>query len=107
MQHLLEIVRIKNTVGESLVTKNCSLTVGPSETVVMIGPSGSGKSTLLRCVNLLETLDSGDIFFEGENITNHGRPAHLVRRQIGMVFQNFELFGHLSAIENTTLTPVH
>src|ERR1700690_4465840 len=106
MQHLLEIVGINKSFGSSRELKNCSLTVGPSETVVMIGPSGSGKSTLLRCVNLLETLDSGDIFFEGDNITKNGQPAHLVRRQIGMVFQNFELFGHLSAIENIMLAPV-
>jgi polar amino acid transport system ATP-binding protein len=106
MQHLLEIVGINKSFGPTRVLKNCSLTVNPSETVVVIGPSGSGKSTLLRCVNLLETLDSGDIFFEGENITKNGRPAHLVRRQIGMVFQNFELFGHLSAVENIMLAPV-
>ena len=106
MQHLLEIVGINKSFGATQVLKNCSLTVDPSETVVMIGPSGSGKSTLLRCVNLLETLDSGDIFFEGENVTKSRRPAHLLRREIGMVFQNFELFGHLSAIENIMLAPV-
>src|ERR1700691_755658 len=106
MQHLLEIVGINKSFGSSRVLKNCSLTVSPSETVVVIGPSGSGKSTLLRCVNLLETLDSGDILFEGENVTKSRRPAHLLRRQIGMVFQNFELFGHLSAVENIMLAPV-
>jgi polar amino acid transport system ATP-binding protein len=106
MQHLLEVVGVNKSFGAMKVLKNCSLTVAPSETVVMIGPSGSGKSTLLRCLNLLETLDSGDIFFEGENVAKSGRPAHLLRRQIGMVFQNFELFGHLSAIENIMLAPV-
>jgi polar amino acid transport system ATP-binding protein len=106
MQHLLEVVGINKSFGATRVLKNCSLTVDPSETVVMIGPSGSGKSTLLRCVNLLEALDSGDIFFEGENITRSRRPAHLLRREIGMVFQNFELFGHLSAVENIMLAPV-
>ena len=106
MQHLLEIVGINKSFGPTRVLKNCSLTVNPSETVVVIGPSGSGKSTLLRCVNLLETLDSGDILFEGENVTKSRRPAHLLRRQIGMVFQNFELFGHLSAVENIMLAPV-
>jgi polar amino acid transport system ATP-binding protein len=106
MQHLLEIVGINKSFGPTRVLKNCSLTVSRSETVVVIGPSGSGKSTLLRCVNLLETLDSGDILFEGENVTKSRRPAHLLRRQIGMVFQNFELFGHLSAIENIMLAPV-
>jgi polar amino acid transport system ATP-binding protein len=106
MQYLLEIVEINKSFGSTRVLKNCSLTVSPSETVVVIGPSGSGKSTLLRCVNLLETLDSGDILFEGESITKSRQPAHLWRRQIGMVFQNFELFGHLSAVENIMLAPV-
>ena len=79
----------------------------PKETVVVIGPSGSGKSTLLRCINLLEPVDSGEIFFEGENITGerkNGTPECV--RQIGMVFQNFELFSHLSAAENIMLAPV-
>jgi polar amino acid transport system ATP-binding protein len=106
MQHLLEIVGVNKSFGATRVLKNCSLNVDPKETVVVIGPSGSGKSTLLRCVNLLEALDSGDIFFEGENVTKSRRPAHLLRREIGMVFQNFELFGHLSAIENIMLAPV-
>jgi polar amino acid transport system ATP-binding protein len=106
MQHLLEIVGINKSFGATQVLKTCSLAVDPSETVVVIGPSGSGKSTLLRCVNLLETVDSGDIFFEGENITRARRMAHLLRRQIGMVFQNFELFAHLSAAENVMLAPV-
>ncbi|KJC38778.1 glutamine ABC transporter ATP-binding protein [Bradyrhizobium sp. LTSP849] len=106
MQHLLEIVGINKSFGATQVLKACTLAVDPSETVVLIGPSGSGKSTLLRCVNLLETVDSGDIFFEGENITSARRTAHLLRRQIGMVFQNFELFAHLSAAENVMLAPV-
>ncbi len=82
------------------------MTVAAKETVVVIGPSGSGKSTLLRSINLLEPVDSGDIFFEGENITRERKKAHLLRRQIGMVFQNFELFSHLSAAENVMLAPV-
>jgi polar amino acid transport system ATP-binding protein len=106
MRHLLEIVGINKSFGATQVLKTCSLAVDPSETVVVIGPAGSGKSTLLRCVNLLETVDSGDIFFEGENITRARRMAHLLRRQIGMVFQNFELFAHLSAAENVMLAPV-
>src|ERR1700748_1231056 len=97
---------ITKSFGATQVLKMCTLNVDPSETVVVIGPSGSGKSTLLRCINLLETLDGGDIFFEGENVTKSRKPAHLLRREIGMVFQNFELFGHLSAIENIMLAPV-
>jgi polar amino acid transport system ATP-binding protein len=106
MQHLIELVGINKSFGATQVLKTCTLAVDPSETVVVIGPSGSGKSTLLRCVNLLETVDSGDIFFEGENVTRARRTAHLLRRQIGMVFQNFELFAHLSAVENVMLAPV-
>ena len=106
MPHLLEIIGINKSFGTTQVLKGCTLNVEASETVVVIGPSGSGKSTLLRCINLLEVLDSGDIFFEGANITKNQRAAHLLRRQIGMVFQNFELFGHLSAVENVMLAPV-
>jgi polar amino acid transport system ATP-binding protein len=106
MQHLIELVGINKSFGATQVLKTCTLAVDPSETVVVIGPSGSGKSTLLRCVNLLETVDSGDIFFKGENVTRARRTAHLLRRQIGMVFQNFELFAHLSAVENVMLAPV-
>jgi polar amino acid transport system ATP-binding protein len=106
MQRLLEVIGINKSFGATSVLKTCTLTVDASETVVVIGPSGSGKSTLLRCVNLLETVDSGEIFFEGENITRSRRTAHLLRRQIGMVFQNFELFAHLSAVENVMLAPV-
>ena len=106
MQRLLEIIGVNKSFGATQVLKTCTLAVEASETVVVIGPSGSGKSTLLRCVNLLEAVDGGDIFFEGENITRARRTAHLLRRQIGMVFQNFELFSHLSAIENVMLAPV-
>ncbi|MBR0755439.1 amino acid ABC transporter ATP-binding protein [Bradyrhizobium jicamae] len=106
MQRLLDIIGVNKSFGATQVLKTCTLAVEASETVVVIGPSGSGKSTLLRCVNLLEAVDGGDIFFEGENITRARRTAHLLRRQIGMVFQNFELFSHLSAIENVMLAPV-
>ncbi len=106
MQHLLEIVGINKSFGAVQILKTCSMKVAPKETVVVIGPSGSGKSTLLRSINLLEPVDSGDIFFAGENITRERKKAHLLRQQIGMVFQNFELFGHLSAVENVMLAPV-
>src|SRR5258708_12370202 len=106
MQHLLEIVGINKSFGSVQVLKSCSMPVAAKETVVVIGPSGSGKSTLLRSINLLEPVDSGDIFFEGENITRERKKAHLLRQQIGMVFQNFELFSHLSAAENVMLAPV-
>ncbi len=106
MAHLLEIVGINKSFGSVQVLKTCSMTVAAKETVVVIGPSGSGKSTLLRSINLLEPVDSGDIFFAGKNITRERKKAHLLRQQIGMVFQNFELFSHLSAAENVMLAPV-
>jgi polar amino acid transport system ATP-binding protein len=83
--------------------KGVSVDVMPGETVVFLGPSGSGKSTLLRCLNLLETPSSGVVEFDGQDITQLGRHAHTVRRQLGMVFQNFELFQHLTALENIML----
>src|SRR4029453_14512491 len=73
------------------------------ERFVIIGPSGSGKSTLLRCVNLLEPVDSGRIFFEGKEITGKGVKVDVVRQRIGMVFQQFNLFPHLRAFDNLTL----
>jgi len=72
----------------------------------VIGPSGSGKSTLLRCLNLIEPVDAGSIIFEGRDITGERRNAHRVRQAIGMVFQNFELFPHLTAAQNIMLAPV-
>ena len=106
MQHLLEIVGINKSFGSVQVLKTCSMTVDAKETVVVIGPSGSGKSTLLRSINLLEPVDSGDIFFAGENITRERKKAHLLRQQIGMVFQNFELFPHKTALGNVMAGPL-
>ena len=76
------------------------------ETVVLIGPSGSGKSTLLRCVNMLSPADSGDVFFASQHISRGDVPAHKLRQRIGMVFQNYELFSHLTAAENIMLAPM-
>ncbi|MCJ8145041.1 amino acid ABC transporter ATP-binding protein [Ancylobacter sp. A5.8] len=103
---LLEIIGVEKRFGHFHALKGCSLDVARGETVVLIGPSGSGKSTLLRCVNLLEPADSGDVFFEGANITRDLGNAPRIRRDIGMVFQNFELFQHLSAAENIMLAPM-
>jgi polar amino acid transport system ATP-binding protein len=103
---LLAITGIRKSYGDLQALTNCSLAIAPSQTLVLIGPSGSGKSTLLRCVNLLEQIDHGSIVFEGREISDERRHAHLVRRKIGMVFQNFELFAHLTAVENIMLAPV-
>ena len=102
---LLEIVGIDKSFGATAVLKRCSLNVMQRQTVVIIGPSGSGKSTLLRCMNLLEPVDGGNIFFDGRDITNERKTAHLIRQEIGMVFQNFELFQHLCVVENIMLAP--
>jgi polar amino acid transport system ATP-binding protein len=94
---------IRKSFGDNLVLDGIDLVVHGRETLVIIGPSGSGKSTLLRCVNLLEPLDSGRIWLEGDEITGKGVDISRVRQQIGIVFQQFNLFPHLKAIDNLTL----
>jgi len=103
---LLEMIGIDKTFGRQTVLKNCSLAVQRGETVVLIGPSGSGKSTLLRCVNMLSPADSGDVFFASQHISRGDVPAHKLRQRIGMGFQNYELFSHLTAAENIMLAPM-
>jgi polar amino acid transport system ATP-binding protein len=103
---LLEMIGIDKTFGRQTVLKNCSLELQRGETVVLIGPSGSGKSTLLRCVNMLSPADSGDVFFANQHISRGEVPAHQLRQRIGMVFQNYELFSHLTAAENIMLAPM-
>jgi polar amino acid transport system ATP-binding protein len=100
---LLRLDRVVKSFGENLVLDGIDLEVGSGEVLVVIGPSGSGKSTLLRCINLLEPLDSGRIVFEGVEITGKGTDVSHVRQQIGMVFQQFNLFPHLTVLDNLTL----
>jgi len=94
---------VRKSFGDNLVLDGVDLTVEAGQALVVIGPSGSGKSTLLRCVNLLEPIDSGQIFFEGQEITRKGVKVAAVRQRIGIVFQQFNLFPHLRAIDNLTL----
>ena len=94
---------VHKSFGDNEVLRGIDLEVRQGEVLTIIGPSGSGKSTLLRCVNLLEPLDSGRIFFEGEEITRKGADLSATRQQIGMVFQQFNLFPHLSVMNNLTL----
>jgi len=94
---------VRKSFGDNVVLDGIDLTVDPGEALVIIGPSGSGKSTLLRCVNLLEPVDGGRIFFEGEEITAKGVKIPSIRQRIGIVFQQFNLFPHLRAIDNVTL----
>jgi ABC-type polar amino acid transport system ATPase subunit len=100
------VVRLEDvhkSFGDNVVLDGVDLTVNAGEVMVIIGPSGSGKSTLLRCVNLLEPVDSGRIFFEGDDITRKGVKIDAVRQRIGIVFQQFNLFPHLKVIDNLTL----
>jgi ABC-type polar amino acid transport system ATPase subunit len=100
------VVRLEDVTksfGDNVVLDEVDLTVNAAETLVVIGPSGSGKSTLLRCINLLEPIDSGRIFFNGEEITRKGVKVDTIRQRIGIVFQQFNLFPHLRAIDNLTL----
>jgi ABC-type polar amino acid transport system ATPase subunit len=94
---------VRKSFGDNVVLDGVDLTVNSREALVIIGPSGSGKSTLLRCVNLLEPVDGGRIFLEGEEITRKGVKVPAVRQRIGIVFQQFNLFPHLRAIDNLTL----
>ena len=105
-QAIVRVRDLNKSFGDLHVLKDVSLDVEQGKTMVVIGPSGSGKSTLLRCLNLLEAIDSGTIEFDGQDITRLGRQAFKVRRDIGMVFQNFELFAHLTALENIVVAPV-
>ena len=94
---------VNKSFGDNHVLRGIDLEVHQGEVLTIIGPSGSGKSTLLRCVNLLEPLQSGRIWFEGEEITRRGADLSAVRQRIGMVFQQFNLFPHLRVIDNLTL----
>jgi polar amino acid transport system ATP-binding protein len=91
--------------GEDEVLKGIDLAVEPHEVVCLIGASGSGKSTLLRCVNLVEPLDAGRVVVEGEEITAQGVDANRIRRRIGIVYQAFNLFPHMTVLRNVTLAP--
>jgi len=92
--------------GENHVLKDISEHVRPGEKMVIIGPSGSGKSTFLRCLNLLETPTSGTVVFDGVEITDKKTDVNKVRRHMGMVFQHFNLFPHLTVLGNLTLAPI-
>jgi ABC-type polar amino acid transport system ATPase subunit len=100
---MIQLEGVRKSFGDNLVLDGIDLTVGHGEVLVIIGPSGSGKSTLLRCVNLLEPIQAGRIYLEGEEITAKGAPVSRVRQRVGIVFQQFNLFPHLTALDNLTL----
>src|SRR3954451_7235646 len=100
---IIQLEAVRKSFGDNLVLDGIDLDVAPGEVLVVIGASGSGKSTLLRCINLLEPLDSGRITFEGSEITGNSVDVSGVRQSIGMVFQQFNLFPHLTVLDNVTL----
>jgi ABC-type polar amino acid transport system ATPase subunit len=100
---MVRLEQVTKSFGDLLVLDRIDLTVDQGEVLVVIGPSGSGKSTLLRCINLLEPIDSGRIFLEGQEITAKRVDVSGVRQRIGIVFQQFNLFPHLRTIDNVTL----
>ena len=103
---MITVTDLHKKFGDNHVLRGISDTIEKGEKVVIIGPSGSGKSTFLRCLNLLETPTSGKIFFQGQEITDPKCDVNAVRRKMGMVFQHFNLFPHLTIRKNITLAPV-
>ena len=106
MANVLELVDVRKSFGNELVLNHLSLVVPEHTATVLIGASGSGKSTLLRCINLLESIDDGQIFLDGAEISDPLINVDDVRRKLGMVFQSFNLFPHKTVLENITLAPI-
>lgn len=103
---MLSVKHLKKKFGKISVLKDITFDIEKNDVLAIVGPSGSGKSTLLRCLNMLETPTSGKIIFEGVNLTSKDANLPLVREKMGMVFQQFNLFDHLTVMENLTLAPI-
>ena len=103
---MLEVKKLKKKFGSNVVLNDISFNVSKGDIISIVGPSGSGKSTLLRCLNLIEKPSSGDIIFEGISLIGKKADLSLLRQKMGMVFQQFNLFPHLTVIDNITLAPV-
>ena len=103
---MIDVKNLKKAFGDNLVLDGVNYHIDKGEKIVVVGPSGSGKSTFLRCLNLLERPTEGEIWFEGELISDPKCNIDVVRRKMGMVFQHFNLFPHLSVLDNITLAPV-
>ena len=103
--HLVELEAVTKRFGTNLVLDSIDLTIDRGQAVVVAGPSGSGKSTMLRCINGLESVDSGDIRFDGQSVPSSGKGIYALRAEMGMVFQQFNLFPHKTVLENITIGP--
>jgi polar amino acid transport system ATP-binding protein len=103
---VLEIIDLRKSFGDTLVLHDVNLTVSEHTATVLIGASGSGKSTLLRCINLLEPIDDGLILLDGQEISDPAINVDVIRRKLGIVFQSFNLFPHMTIRENITLAPI-
>lgn len=103
---MITVKNLYKSFGENDVLKGIDCEIGPSEVVCVIGPSGSGKSTFLRCLNILETITSGDVIVDGESLTDSSTNINRVRTEVGMVFQHFNLFPHKRVIDNIMLAPM-
>jgi glutamate transport system ATP-binding protein len=103
---LVELEAVRKSFGDNLVLNDVDLRIARGEVIVIAGPSGSGKSTMLRCINGLEEIDAGEISFDGQPIDRSGKGLAALRTRIGMVFQQFNLFPHMSVIQNVVLGPV-
>ncbi len=103
---VLKVDKLRKSFGSDVVLEDISFTVSEHNATVFIGASGSGKSTLLRCINLLEQIDDGTIKLDGEDISNANTNPDLVRQKLGMVFQSFNLFPHMTVLENIILAPI-
>ena len=103
---LVQLTDVRKSFGDNLVLDSIDLSIGAGEAIVVAGPSGSGKSTMLRCINGLESVDSGSVVVDGRRIDPQSKEIQKIRADIGMVFQQFNLFPHKSVLENITLAPI-
>jgi ABC-type polar amino acid transport system ATPase subunit len=103
---IVELTGVRKAFGENVVLNDINLDIARGEAIVVAGPSGSGKSTMLRCINGLETIDAGSITFDGQRIDTAGRGLAKLRARIGMVFQQFNLFPHMTVERNITIAPI-
>ena len=103
---MIEVKNLEKSFGKNHVLRGINETINEGEVVCIIGPSGSGKSTFLRCLNLLEQPTSGEVILDGEKINAPDRDIDKIREKLGMVFQNFNLFPHMSVLDNITMAPI-